>query len=92
MQTFHIAYDAVSYAAHESQIVAHGCFFVVQAVRSKYRAAFEAGLQALCGPGSTDGRPLLLLPHIYGSAEYLGDSSAGLGPPDKPAAGACAYV
>lgn len=60
----------------------------VQAVRSKYRAAFEAGLQALCQSDGDSSRPPPLLPHIYGSAEYLGDSSAGLGPPDKAEAGA----
>ena len=73
-------------------IYGHPVGFVVQAVHSKYRAAFEAGLQALCQAASNDSRPPQLLPHIYGSAEYLGDSSAGLGPPDKPAAGAAACM
>ena len=56
-------------------------------MRSKYSAAFRAGLEALCGQDGGDGRQRPLLPHIYGSAEYLGDSSAGLGPPDELATG-----
>ena len=63
-----------------------------QAVHSKYRAAFEAGLQALCRADGNGSRPPPLLPHIYGSAEYLGDSSAGLGPPDKAAAGVSSHL
>jgi len=65
---------------------------VVQTVRSKYRAAFEAGLQVLCQSDSGGGRLPPLLPHIYGSAEYLGDSSAGLGPPDEAATGANSHL
>jgi hypothetical protein len=67
----------------------HQCRFswLSQSVRSKYSAAFRAGLEALCGQDVSDGRQRSLLPHIYGSAEYLGDSSAGLGPPDEHVTG-----
>ena len=63
-----------------------------QTVYSNYKAAFQAGLQAVRALSSDGSRPPPLLPHIYGSAEYLGDSLAGLGPPDKPATGASAQL
>ena len=47
---------------------------------AKYREAFSTGLTALRAAGGGGGALALpLLPHIYGSAEYLNDSEAGLG-------------
>ena len=54
----------------------------LQVLQSKYRQAVAAALAALRLPP-----PLRVprLPHIYGSAEYLGDSSAGLQAPAQQA-------